>query len=184
MPKFTSSNYPALTVTQYNPKPSAISEAKGPAAIDQLNALITDNYWTVLNVKRFFNCPRLSADKKLTLAVNAFKHALQTFGPYDHQNLPDFRAGVGKTRGHIFHGHVRDANKKEYVIEWAVVDAEKKIMAIVGFGIHENYSFAKEPLTPKMASFIYSNQDNQSILEKVAELKTNAKAKSIRMNSL
>jgi hypothetical protein len=181
---YKSNAYPALIVKQYNPKPSAISEARGPAQIDQLNALITDNYWVVLNVKRFFNCPllKLESNVKLRTAVNAFKHALQTFGPHDKENLPDFRDGVGKTKGSIFHGHVNGSNGTVYIIEWTIIDLEKRIMAITGFGSHENYNFVKKPLTSEMINAIFKDEDNQAILTKVAELKEQAKAKSNRMN--
>lgn len=184
MPKPAIKNYPELTVRQYNPKPSAISENKGPAAIEQLNALITDNYWTVLGVKRFFTCPIIRDTPQLTVSVNAFKHTLQTFGPYDSERIPHFRSGEGKTRGSVFHGHVKGRNATEYVIEWTVIDSEKKIMAIVGFGSHENYSFIEKPLTPKAKQAIYMDPDNQRILEQVVQLKESARAKSERMNRL
>lgn len=167
-----------LTTELYHPPAeSRVAKSKGPQALDQINALITDQYWTVLGAKHL-SCKAVNRNITLCINVNAFKHALQTYGPQNPEQLPDFRNAVGRANGHIFHGHVSDSNGKEYILEWTIVDPVNKIMAIVGFGIHENYRFKTEALQSEELNSILNNSNNIKIQERVAQLKQEAKAKA------
>lgn len=144
--------------------------------------MVTGQYWTVLNTSIL----RLSANNKdLCHRVNALKHALQTYGPQSG-NLPDLRHNQGKPKGWVFHGHVNNSSGKTYVLEWAIVDKNKKIIALTGFGPHENFKYSQEPLSDKAIFKILSDSQNVKIMnnipkkiqeatEKVARIERNYK---------
>ena len=116
----------------------------GPPPEEQILAMANNKYWIVLNPHLLGSCVK---DRLLCDSANAFKHALQTYGPVSDK-LPDklLREGKGLAKGHIFHGHVNDKVGTTYVIEWSAIDKEKKIMALIGFDTHENYKFRSTPL--------------------------------------
>jgi hypothetical protein len=122
---------------------SRIVAAGGPAPEDQILAIANNKYWTVLNTQLLRHCARGSL---LCEKANAFKHALQTYGP-SHNKLPDLRQNEGKSKSHVFHGHMNDANGTTYVLEWAIVDLKNRVMALTGFETHENYKFRQVPLS-------------------------------------
>jgi phage terminase large subunit-like protein len=114
----------------------------GPSPEDQILAMANNKYWIVLNSHLLAMCTKGSL---LCDRANAFKHALQTYGSVSDK-LPDKREGKGLAKGHIFHGHVNDNTGTTYVIEWSVIDKEKRMIALIGFDKHENYKFRSTPL--------------------------------------
>ena len=136
---------------------SAKVGAKGPTPEAQLLAMAKEKYWIVLNSNLLRSC---SKDKALCNQANAFKHALQTYGPYNSINLPDFRQNQGKARGLVFHGHVSDSIGTQHILEWTVVDADRRIMALLGFQKHENYPFKAVPLKESERLAILTSPEN------------------------
>jgi len=148
-----------LTYSYKKGKTSEKVENHGPDAREQLLAMAYGNYWTVLNSSKI-NCGH---DKKLTNRANAFKHCLQTFGPFDKDKLPDFRDNKGSAEGEVYHGHVNDKDGNTYVLEWTVIDLDKKIMSLLGFDSHENYPFAQKPLKPEQKKNILESDESKKI---------------------
>jgi hypothetical protein len=165
-----------LTTTLYNPKLSKIAEARGPMAIEQLESLANDTYWTVLGTD-YFRHDAIKSNELLCLSVNKFKHLLQTYGPKDATKLPDFRHNEGGAKNYVFHGHVHGPNRTQYIIEWAIIDPENKIMAIVNFRSHENYPFVQKPLNQKAKEHILKHPYNQKIMKNVERARKEAIAK-------
>lgn len=158
---------------------SNIVKAGGPSSSDQLLAMANGDYWTVLNTDLLSPCQKGTT---LCRNANAFKHALQTYGPTANK-LPDLRMNEGKAKNHVYHGHVHDSNSTIYILEWTIIDSNQKIMAIIGFDTHENYKFIKTPLNPKEISKIMASTNNQKILSNV-QLKINeAKEKVTRVEN-
>lgn len=149
----------------------------GPSSEQQLLAMYEGNYWTVLNsdILSLSQNDELFCDR-----ANAFKHALQTFGPTS-ENLPDLRSNEGKAKNQIFHGHVSNSTGKTYVLEWAIISHEDKIMALVGFGSHENFKFKKNPLTKDDIDKILNLEKNKKIIENVKDKIQQAKDKVERV---
>jgi len=153
--------------------------AGGPSAEDQVSAMASNQYWVVLNTHLLSSCVKGSL---LCDRANAFKHALQTYGPISN-NFPDkkLRGGKGAAKGHIFHGHVNDASGITYVIEWSVIDREKKIMALVGFDTHENYTFRSTPLNQddcaKIMALPYNIKTLNHAIAKIEEAKNKVERK-------
>ena len=157
-------------------KKSKISEkvkVGGPTPEDQILAIANNRYWTVLNTHLLGHCARGSL---LCDRVNAFKHALQTYGP-NHNKLPDLRQNEGKSKNHVFHGHMNDANGTTYILEWAIVDTEKRVMALTGFETHENYRFRQKPLSDTECKGILSAPKNIKIITDAARKIDETKAK-------
>ena len=159
-------------------KNSTKIEANGPEYSEQLLAMVKGTYWTVLNSSLLSACRN---DDDLCNRVNALKAALQTYGP-NSRLLPDLRQNEG-TKGSIFHGHVNDSNGKTYVLEWTVIDHEKRIMALLNFDKHENYPFKKSPLKDSDIQRILLNPDNIKIIERVATKIKEATEKVERVTS-
>ncbi len=150
---------------------------------DQITkALATDNYWTVLGAYTHLRHEKLSEDNNLCHRVNYIKHLLQVNGP---KNIPGLINNKGKSKGHIFHAHANDSKGKTYVMEWTVIDSDRKILAIVGFGIHENYPFIQQPLKDEEMKKILNEESkfdkkgkdksNKRILKDVDTLRAEAK---------
>lgn len=159
--------------------PSNIVNAKGPNAKDQLYSLVSGQYWTVLNTSALKIC---SNDKDLCHRVNALKHAIQTYGP-DSKELPDLRQNKGNAKGAVFHGHANNSNGVTYVLEWAIVDKNKKIIALTRFDTHENFIFRKEPLTQDEISKILSSSENVKIMNFIPKKIQEAKDKVLRIEN-
>lgn len=161
-------------------KKTTISEkvkAGGPSAEDQLLAMANNKYWTVLGSSSLSACGK---DNNLINRANAFKSALQTYGPTSDQ-LPDFRHNEGKAKNSVFHGHVTGSSGTSYILEWAVIDSGRRIMALVGFDTHENYSFKQKPLTADEQKKILAQPESKKILENVAKKVQEAKDKVERV---
>lgn len=161
-------------------KKSKVSEqikANGPAYPDQILAMAQGTYWTVLNSSLLNACGN---DKDLCNRVNALKAALQTYGPTSSK-LPDLRQNQGVAKGSIFHGHVNNSSGTTYVLEWTVIDHEKRIIALLDFDKHENYSFKKKPITKSAAEKILSTPENIRIIERVSDKIQEAKNKVERV---
>lgn len=157
--------------------PSAQLYAGGVRPEDQLYAISKDRYWTVLNtsiLRSLKNC----SDDLIVPRVNAIKHAIQTYGPIDKQKLPDFRQNTGQAKGHVFHGHAQDSLGKTYVLEWAIINWDKRQVALIGFGSHENYAFRQTPLSPAEIKAILSSPETDAILRRVVT-KTEAAKKKV-----
>lgn len=160
-------------------KPSNILNERGPSYEDQLFAMANDKYWTVLNSSLLSS---VHTDKQFCRRINAFKHALQTYGP-NTKDLPDLRQNQGKARGHVFHGHINDSNGKTYELEWAVVDSKKRILALTHFDIHENFDFEDKPLGAEEIKRILSHPENIKIMERVGKKIEEAKKKVARVEN-
>ena len=158
---------------------SNIVIAGGPSANEQLSAMVSGEYWTVLNTSILLTCVN---DKDLCHRVNALKHALQTYGP-ESIHLPDLRPNKGKAQGFIFHGHANNSNGTTYILEWTVVDRKKKIMAITAFDTHENFKFRQEPLSAIEITKILSLSENIKIIENVSNKIQEAKEKVERFEA-
>jgi len=149
--------------------------------------MVENKYWTVLN-------SHLLADvlgkvpkgdmKILNEKANQVKHELQTYGPMLGNQGTDFRANKGKAAGEVFHSDMRAGAM--YVLEWAVLDVDKRIIALLGFAKHENYPYQKKPLTADQKSKILSAPCNQKILDRVevklAEAKHKGEEIALNMN--
>lgn len=150
---------------------SSIVKANGPSPEDQLLAMANGEYWTILNSSLLRDMAR---DPNLVARVNALKNALQTYGPVS-KNLPDFRNNKGKAMGSVFHGHANDSLGSTYVLEWTIVNREKRLLALVGFDSHENYPFRQTPLPKTEVDRILAHEDNQRIIayadQKIIEAK-------------
>lgn len=160
-------------------KRSKVVYAGGPSQREQLTALITNQYWTVLNA-HLFHCSATIIDSDLQVRVNAFKHLLQVYGSRSDK-LPDYRPNTGGAYGHIFHGHVKDSQGTTFVIEWSVIDTETKQIAITHFDKHENFPFKQTPLKPNEIQGILTDPFNVRMLEKVKINKDNALKKCERI---
>lgn len=156
---------------------SAKVGAGGPTPGAQLLAMAHNKYWMVLNSQLLRACGN---DRMLCDQANAFKHALQTYGPYGNL-LPDFRQNQGKAKNHVFHGHVTDSIGTQHILEWTIIDFDKRIMALVGFKTHENYPFKAAPLKPEECRAILLRPENIKIMDNVAEKTKEAIKKVKRM---
>lgn len=156
---------------------STIVSAGGPSPEDQLLSMAKGRYWTILN-SSLLN--RIGNDKILVSRANALKSALQTYGP-ESDKLPDLRNNKGKAMGSIFHGHVKNSNGTTYIIEWTVIDKEKRLLALIGFDTHENYSFRQKPLNNDEVEKISQSAASKLIIEYSATKIDEAKAKVKRV---
>lgn len=159
-------------------KKSNIVNANGPSPKEQLLAMANGKYWTILNSSLL---QKIASDKTLIARVNALKNALQTYGSVS-ENLPDFRNNKGKAMGSVFHAHANDSNGNTYVLEWTVIDKEKRFLALVGFGSHENYNFRSTPLNNVEVDRILTNEANQKIIANASRKMTEAKEKVERVH--
>ena len=154
--------------------------AGGPSHEEQITAILQDNYWTVLN-SVLLELP--ITDEILNNRANALKHSLQTYGP-NSKSLPDLRQNEGKAKGKVFHGHVHNSRGLVYVLEWAIVDKEKKIMAITNFDKHENYKFKQEPLNGNEIEVIKAGEKNIKIMNRVSCSTNEIKKKFVQLDGV
>src|SRR3989338_8657517 len=117
-----------LTPKFFKRKISGVVNAGGPSAEEQLLAMGEDRYWTVLNT--FVLQDQVGNDLQLTLKVNALKFALQTYGPVSEKLPVEIRPNKGKAEGFVFHGDFNDSHGVTHVLEWAIVDPTKRILAL------------------------------------------------------
>lgn len=150
-----------------------------PTQEEQVEALVTSRYWTILN-SHFFHCGATATDNDLRSRVNTFKHLMQVHGS-DNEKLPDFRPNKGRARGHIFHGHVKDSQGTTFVIEWSVIDTINKQIAITRFDKHENFTFKQDPLTAQEIQAIVSDETNIRVVANVEKQREAAVKKCERM---
>jgi hypothetical protein len=160
-------------------KASEKIKANGPAHSDQFLAMAQGTYWTVLNSSLLNACGN---DKNLCNRANALKACLQTYGPTS-PNLPDLRSNKGAAKSCVFHGHVTSSSGKAYVLEWTVIDHEKRIIALLNFDKHDNFSFTQYPITESAAKQILSTPENIRIIERVSQKTQEAKDKLERDTS-
>lgn len=156
-------------------------EATPKPALDlQLNAMIENKYWTVLNTHLLAEIigKKPQGDlNKLAEKANTVKHELQTYGPILRGHSADFRANKGKkVAGEVFHSDMK-AGKTTYVMEWTVLDEEKRMIALIGFDSHENYKYQQKTLTAEQQSKTLSDPCNQKILDRVEVKLAEAKHK-------
>jgi len=162
---------------------------RGPTQAQILLASAQAQDWLVIN-KTCLNHPALQSDVKLRARVNAIASALAIYGPTSN-NLPSIRNNKGSAEGKVFHGHAISSQGGYYVLEWTVVSAESRIIALLGFDAHENYRFRQKPLNediiktlldkPETRQRLLSQQTNRSraaeklnrICKKSAGMKSN-----------
>ena len=142
-------------------KSSHLVESGGPEYRDQIMAMANNTYWTILNTSLL---RQSSNNTKLNHRVNALKCALQTYGP-NSDKLPDLRQNKGAAKGFVFHGHVHDSNGLTYVLEWAIIDREKRILTLTNFDTHENYKFSQYPIDKDTASKLLMHPESVKIME-------------------
>ena len=162
----------------FTKKNSRIVNERGPSPHDQLSSMANDEYWTVLNSSLLSG---IGKDRCLVPRVNALKHAIQTYGPKSDK-LPDFRHNKGKAQGVVFHGHAADSLGKTFVLEWAIVDEERRLLSLVGFGNHENYPFRQSPLNEENIKRLLGSEESKTTMAKVEEKIAEAKAKAVRIS--
>src|SRR3990167_1109941 len=123
-------------------------KAKGPSPEDQLLAMAEDRYWTIVfaDPEHPTLFEKFQEDDIFYDRLNAFKNALQTYGPIS-KNLPDFRHNQGAAKGRVFHGHIHNKNGGTYVLEWAPIDKQRRIIVLLQLGTHENYKFQQTPVS-------------------------------------
>lgn len=155
-------------------KASEIVNAGGPPPEEQISAIAEGRCWIVLNTHLLSGCTK---GTPLCFKANAFKHALQTYGPSGR--LPDFRHNEGASKKQVFHGHL-NTNNTTYVLEWAIVDARQRIMALTGFDTHENFRFRQTPLSAIERQSILSAVDNIRIMEHAKNKAVETKEKVAR----
>lgn len=125
--------------------------------------------WYIINTG-MLNCEAVTTCQKFNDKVNAFKLCLQTYGPSSNL-LPDFRNNKGKhIHNDVFHGHMTDKNRCTYVLEWAIVDPNKRTMTLVNFAKHENYAFKQKSLTDKEKKNLLSDKKNIQTLNRAKEV--------------
>lgn len=146
----------------------------GPSYQEQLSALALHQNWIVLNTD-CLNVDTLD-DLRLNHAVNALKHALQTYGPTSDRLPSDVRQNSGAAQGSVYHAHA-EGNGGTYVLEWAIVDENRKIMALLRFRSHENYPYAQRPLNDREKQVILQKPANQRILQRSEENRAAAEEK-------
>jgi len=148
--------------------PSDKQLAGGPEGGQILLAQANGTYWTLIETAHFRNC---KGDNGFINRTNAFKHALQVYGPTSNKELPDFRANGGVKD--TWHGHVKSRDST-YVLEWTIIDKEKKILLIRGFDVHENYNYVKKELTENEKKDILAKPENLKQIQRTKDFANKA----------
>lgn len=169
-PKLLFKTYPLLD----NPKVAA----GGPTPEQYQKALLENTYWVVLN-SGVLGHEAIRSDEKLRHRANALKHALQTFGPTDEDNLPDLRSNAGRAKGHVYHGHVTASCGTTYVLEWEIL--APGVMFLTRFEKHENYSFKKAPYTKDEKEALTHKPDARKTFENMETKRLEVQAKAERV---
>lgn len=139
--------------------------AGAPPYAEWVQSINEEKYWHVLNA-HLLGINTVATDTKLNDRVNALKLCLHAYGPLASDKLPSFLHNKGKAQNHVYHGHVTSSSGTTFVLEWTVIDANKRIMAIVGFDKHENYSFKQEPLTQVEKNAILESSKNSLLMKR------------------
>ncbi|MDF1827137.1 MAG: hypothetical protein P1U39_02540 [Legionellaceae bacterium] len=166
----------------FEPKP----KRPKPVMNLQLKAMVENQYWTVLNSHLLAEVigKKPQGDMKILVdKANTVKHQLQTHGPILRDHGVDFRQNKGKAAGEIFHSNMK-AGKTMYVMEWTVINEEKRIIALLGFGAHENYDYAQNPLTEEQKSKILNEPRNEEIIKNVKKKIAEAKEFTVEESAL
>jgi hypothetical protein len=77
--------------------------------------MLKDKNWVALNLSWLRHS---GVDDVLCQAANALKHNLQTYGPTDKAHIRDLRPNKGSAKGFVFHAHIKDSTRNEYVVGW------------------------------------------------------------------
>ncbi len=152
--------------TFQGPKKNWLVAAGGPNYVEQASAILDHQEWEVLNPFLLGNA-YTQQDEKLLRAVNALKGALQTFGPTPANYAVTTQH---KTNNEVFHTNIHGTTGTTYEVEWAIIDREKRIVALLGFDKHENYPFRQSALTGEEKQRIL--QDPRNIALQSRENKT------------
>lgn len=152
---------------------------KGPGHREQLIALASGQYWTTLNT-HLLNCTEIRSDELLQARANAVKHLLQVYGS-NSDALPDYRPNEGKAKGHVFHAHIESSGRATFILEWAVIDRGKRLIALTNFGRHENFRFRKDKLKPKEIALILADRRNIRVMDNVEKQRKRHEAKCDRI---
>lgn len=150
---------------------------KGPSQFEFLDSISKNNDWIVLNSSILRDS--LISDKhddRLNCSVNALKAYLQVNGPHWKKtaNTPDCRG-----KGPIYHGHAYDKQNKHYILEWTVIDKEKRILMLIDFGVHENHAFTQKVCEDKKNK-ILNSEESRKIIKNVERVRKEAKQKLLR----
>ena len=167
---------PILT-PHFTQKTTLKEQHGGPSHAEQLQARANGSDWVLLNLHLLKAC---QGNNELSNKVNAFKHALQIYGPQSG-NLPDLRySKCDKVKGIFFHGHVEC--RSTYVLEWAILDAKQRIMVLTGFGTHENFQYTNKLITIDKKKTYMSHAGNQRTMAAAELARKGAKEKVERLN--
>jgi hypothetical protein len=146
-----------------------------PEPRSQIDAALQGKNWVVLNLPLL---RQSSVDATLCKYANSFKHALQTHGPNNPEQLHDLRPNTTPTaRGSIFHGHMNDSNGRTYVLEWEIVDPKERIIALTQFGTHENFKFKQAPMSDEAKTNMLAKTENITAIKKSKSQKEDLLAK-------
>jgi hypothetical protein len=132
----------------------------GPSRIQIHEAILRNENWIVLSRGMLSLC---STDKDLNNRANAAKHSLQVFGP-TRPRVDKLRPNYC-TDGNVFHCHVRNSTGKEFVMEWAVVSWQDRILALTCFDIHENFRYRQTALSQEEIDAIMADKRNVKTIE-------------------
>lgn len=144
-----------------HPKTNWLVAGDGPDYVAQASAILDRAAWSVLDADILGNA-YTQQDETLLRSVNALKVALQTYG----LTPPRFDITTQKNANNeVFHTNIRGKHVT-YEVEWALVDREKRILALVGFEPHENYKFTQKPLTAEQKAQYLNNPKNVAELER------------------
>lgn len=150
--------------------------AGGPEGHEVLQAMAEDRYWSIIGTKHLQLC---HGDEKFNHRTNAVKNAIQVYGPMP-AILQRVKYNPG-TENSVWHVHVENGSGKEYVLEWGVVDEKRRVIAILNFASHENYSFIKKPISETQKKNLLSDPYNTKRLDKIDKKIIEAKKKVERV---
>ena len=180
MPKPLEKNHYQIGLTLFtHKKPSEIVLAGAPSAKEQKLAILEGNNWLVLNTTVLNNAD-INRDPLLCIRANALKQSLQTFGPTS-KRLPSLRQNKGKAQSIVFHGHVTSKPGTIYILEWEILDSDKRIMTLTRFGKHENFNFKQLPYHADEVKAIVDTTLSQKILINTQKTRKNIIAQVDRM---
>ena len=144
----------------------------GPRPKAQNKAILQGSYWYTFN-SSILNNDYLKVDKDLRLKTNAFKAFLQTYGPDEAKKSGfDIRENKGADKK-IWHTHLKGADGTTYVLEWEILDKDKRHLSLNKFGPHENFRFTQSPKAPVAINALICNKESKKIFKDIAQKKEN-----------